>query len=1479
MRAGIARQSPPEYKLDRKQEEILVREQTSSAQNTEGLKPYLSPLAVWALSVGSAIGWGSLVVTSGSYLSQAGPLGSVLGLLIGFAMMVIMSSHYHFLANRYPGTGGLYHYVKTVFGYDQAFFVGWFMFLTYISVFWANATSIPLFARYFLHNAFGFGYLYTIFGYEVYLGEAVVTLIVIALVSVLCIKSKKATAAAMVGFVLLFTVGITVCFAVAMARHGSAGLTMAPAFMPDKGALRQVIKIAFLSPWAFIGFETVTHSAAEYRFKHSRLFRIMFLAVTVTTALYIFVILLSVSAYPEECVGWMDYITHLDRFEGIAGLPAFYAAHHYLGDAGVYILMASLLALVFSSLIGMMRAVSRLCYAVAQDGILPERFSKLNDKQIPVQTILLVALISLPIPFIGRTAIGWIVDTTTFGATILYGFAAMAVYKAAKKEGSRKDVILGGVCIPILIAFLVFLLLPNLFSDNLIASETYALMVGWSIVGLLYFNHTIRKDHTRKFGKAIVVWATLLAFIVILSMTWTNRMNEARENAAFETVFSYVDGTADSETLSMDREEFLDLQRERLHKADRIRFLTIAGLFALSIGVMIANYFIVRKWEKQAAEERDRAKTIAFTDPLTGVKSKTAFAMSEKDYDGLIAEGAVGDFAVVVCDVNGLKQINDTLGHKAGDEYIRQASVMICDIFQHSPVYRVGGDEFVIVLTGRDYIIRKELVLALHDRSVEHIDGGGVVVSGGYSDFRPGEDQNFHSVFVRADELMYEEKQLLKGLGAVSRDDAEAAQAPSGPVINGQEMLSVKKYTLIVEDENVNRMILGRMLQGSYELLYASDGIEAIENIKKYGDEIAIMLLDLQMPRLSGMEVLKIMQEDKELADVPVIVMTADHSAEVECLKYGAMDFIPKPYPSVEIVQARVNRCIELSEKRSILESTERDNLTKLYNTNHFLNYVRMYDRHYTEMPMDAIVVDVNHFHMVNERYGKPYADGVLSRIGSRIRSVAREIGGVACRRNADVFQIYCPHRDDYEAMLAKISDGLSGEDTVTNRIRLRMGVYANVDKTLEIDRRFDHAKTAANTAKDGYRKAVGIYDNKMHEAELYRERLLEDFRPALESDQFLVFFQPKFDIRPDKPILSSAEALVRWKHPELGVISPGIFIPMLEDNGLILELDECVWRKSAARIRDWKDRFGYSVPVSVNVSRIDMLTPNLTGIFKEILDEYRLSTEDLMLEITESAYTEDSEQVLSTARELCGMGMGFRIEMDDFGTGYSSLGMLSHLPIDVLKLDMSFVRSAFGETRDMRMIELVIDIADYLHVPVVAEGVETEEQYMVLKAMGCDYVQGYYFSKPVPPEDFDRFLIERGEQRTEIAPEVKRTCVSISKALISDFENIYYVDVVSNHYLEFFSGKNGDLEIKPGGTNFFEEAGRRLLDEVSEEDVKTVSEALSKSNLVRWTGEEETFTASFLRKKGEAYRAYTLQTIKTRSDDKHHIVIGVKPN
>ena len=333
----------------------------------------------------------------------------------------------------------------------------------------------------------------------------------------------------------------------------------------------------------------------------------------------------------------------------------------------------------------------------------------------------------------------------------------------------------------------------------------------------------------------------------------------------------------------------------------------------------------------------------------------------------------------------------------------------------------------------------------------------------------------------------------------------------------------------------------------------------------------------------------------------------------------------------------------------------------------------------------------------------------------------------------------------------------------------------------------------------------------------------------------------------------------------------------MLEDNGLILELDQFVWRETAARIRDWKDRLGRSVPVSVNVSRIDMLTPNLKNIFKDILEEYRLLPDDLILEITESAYTSDSEQVISTAKELRGVEMGFRIEMDDFGTGYSSLGMLSHLPIDALKLDMSFVRDAFGENRDVRMIELIIDIADYLHVPIVAEGVETEEQYLVLKAMGCDLVQGYYFSKPVPPEAFDHFLMERTEFQDKVTPAAKKACMSISKALTSDFESIFYVDVVTDFYLAFHTGQGGDLEIRPGGVDFFDDIREMLLNDVCEPDVEKVRGALSKANLMQWIGQEEAVSLSFRKLKDGLPVPYSLQTIKTRESDRHHVVIGVR--
>ncbi|MBP5177488.1 MAG: EAL domain-containing protein [Clostridia bacterium] len=255
----------------------------------------------------------------------------------------------------------------------------------------------------------------------------------------------------------------------------------------------------------------------------------------------------------------------------------------------------------------------------------------------------------------------------------------------------------------------------------------------------------------------------------------------------------------------------------------------------------------------------------------------------------------------------------------------------------------------------------------------------------------------------------------------------------------------------------------------------------------------------------------------------------------------------------------------------------------------------------------------------------------------------------------------------------------------------------------------------------------------------MFEEQLVDDFKRALKENQFEVYYQPKFNIQKSEPYLVSCEALIRWNHKTLGMVSPGVFIPLFENNGLIQELDNYVWERAAKQIVDWKERFHKTIPVSVNVSRIDIHDPQLIAKFKNIVGSNDLDNRDIILEITESAYVSDESLIVRTINEL--KQQGFIIEMDDFGTGYSSLNMISNLPIDVLKLDMVFIRNAFKENKNTKILELIINLAKKLSLKVVAEGVETKEQVDVLKELGCDIVQGYYFSKPVKASEFEKFI------------------------------------------------------------------------------------------------------------------------------------------
>ncbi len=543
---------------------------------------------------------------------------------------------------------------------------------------------------------------------------------------------------------------------------------------------------------------------------------------------------------------------------------------------------------------------------------------------------------------------------------------------------------------------------------------------------------------------------------------------------------------------------------------------------------------------------------------------------------------------------------------------------------------------------------------------------------------------------------------------------------------------------LVVDDEAVNREMLGAILEADYKILYAADGSEALQMLETQGNFISLVLLDLLMPGLSGFDVLEKMKAKGLLSKIPVIVLTSEKSAEVQSLKLGAADFLTKPYDSPEVILARVSHAIELFEDTRLINATGFDKLTSLYSPDFFTEYASQYDLRNPNALMDAVVINFTRFHLLNELKGRSFGDSVLISIAEGIRQILKDTDGLACRYDSDTFYIYLPHSENYEKFIEKINTKLS-DLLKSSELRLRVGIYSDENHSLSIIQRFDRALQACNLLRGKKGGDYIVYSDQMAEKEVFDAHLLEDFETAIQQKQFKVVYQPKFNITGDKPVLCSAEALVRWEHPKLGFVRPDLFIPLFEENGLVTILDQYVWEESAKQVRRWKDELGVTIPVSVNVSRVDINAPETPDFISRIIKENNLLPSEYHLEITESAYTDNHDKIIEIVNKM--RQLGHKIEMDDFGSGYSSLNMLTDMPIDALKMDKAFIRNIQPGNKDMHLVELVLDIAKYLEVPVVAEGVETEEQYKMLKDAGCDIIQGYYFSKPIPPADFSRFV------------------------------------------------------------------------------------------------------------------------------------------
>lgn len=548
-----------------------------------------------------------------------------------------------------------------------------------------------------------------------------------------------------------------------------------------------------------------------------------------------------------------------------------------------------------------------------------------------------------------------------------------------------------------------------------------------------------------------------------------------------------------------------------------------------------------------------------------------------------------------------------------------------------------------------------------------------------------------------------------------------------------------KKILLCIHDETAMRELV-QILGRQSGILRAENGREAMEILEYSYEEVAVLLTEIKMPEVNGYDLIQLMKRNKKYKEIPIVVVrpkdATENEEEIEekCMELGATDFIKRPFMP-NVVVNRVSSLIRLRESTDMLNSLEKDPLTGLYTKAFFFKKMEQYLFEHPNQNYLLWVSDVQGLKIINEKYGLDKGDAVLRTMAEHgVRNIPGFLFGG--RIEGDKFGALMRGMDQ-EVIEEIIRRNDSETPFPVPNVVVKHGIY-RIERKIDVSPQgmYDRAMLALQKIKSKYGIYVAEYDDELRKDLLLKQMILGSADEALEKEEFVVYFQPKHDFRTDRTC--GAEGLVRWIHPDIGFMSPAVFIPLFEQNGFISKLDFYVWESVCKTIKKWEKDGVPLVPVSINVSRRDFEVPQLAEKIIDLVDRYGIAHEMIHIEVTESAYSDDPERIKAVVKML--HDDGFVIELDDFGTGYSSLIALSSMDLDILKLDRSIIQNDIPGS-EKNILEFSMQLAKMLHLKTVAEGVETKEQMERVSALGGDFIQGYYYSKPLPASEFAAYL------------------------------------------------------------------------------------------------------------------------------------------